>query len=84
MLFSQSVGCTQPEHLFRQYSGDLLLNGVFQTTNLSVLKILSLCELQNEKMASLIPENGVIFNCADTAPPPSKDYCQVIVTWDQV
>ena len=36
------------------------------------------------KMASLIPENGVIYNYADTAPPPSKDYCQILVTWDQV
>ena len=35
-------------------------------------------------MASLIPENGVIFNCADVAPPPSKDYCQIIVTREHV
>ena len=39
-------------------------------------------------MASLIPSSGpgagVIFNVADTAPSPSKDYCQILVTWDQV
>ncbi len=35
-------------------------------------------------MASLIPKNGVIFNHADTAPSPSKDYCQILVTVDKV
>ena len=35
-------------------------------------------------MASLIPKNGVIFNHADTAPAPSKDYCQILVTVDKV
>ncbi|KAK2163171.1 hypothetical protein LSH36_84g05055 [Paralvinella palmiformis] len=33
-------------------------------------------------MASLIPESGMIFNFADVAPPPSKDYCQILVTTD--
>lgn len=36
------------------------------------------------KMASLLPENGVIYETAQVAPSPSKDYCQVIVTADEV
>ena len=32
------------------------------------------------KMSAWFAPNGVIFNHADVAPPPSKDYCQVVVT----
>ncbi|ELT97998.1 hypothetical protein CAPTEDRAFT_130358 [Capitella teleta] len=35
-------------------------------------------------MASLLPKSGNLFNCAEVAPAPSKDYCQVLVTKDQV
>lgn len=35
-------------------------------------------------MASVIAKNGVLFNIADQAPSPSKDYCQVVVTTNKV
>ena len=39
---------------------------------------------ESGKMASLIPKNGILFNHADLAPAPSKDYCQVVVTLEEV
>ncbi len=36
------------------------------------------------KMASLIPDTGVLVNYAHQAPSPLKDYCQILVTWDKV
>ena len=36
------------------------------------------------EMASLIPKSGVIFNYANNAPAPCKDYCQIIVSFDKV
>ncbi len=39
---------------------------------------------QSDKMASLLPKDGTLFNFAELAPSPSKDYCQVMVTTNQV
>ena len=35
-------------------------------------------------MATIIPPSGIIFNYADVAPAPCKDYCQIMVTTKQV
>lgn len=37
-----------------------------------------------DKMASLIPSSGILFNLCDTAPSPCKDYCQIIVSDHEV
>ena len=42
--------------------------------------------LSNEslKMASLVPKNKPLLNYADQAPAPQKDFCQILVTHEQV
>lgn len=35
-------------------------------------------------MASLLPKNGIIVSHSDVAPPPSKDFCQLLVAQNQV
>lgn len=35
-------------------------------------------------MATLLPKNGEIFSYAGTAPSPSKDYCQLVITLNEV
>ncbi|CAH1781423.1 unnamed protein product, partial [Owenia fusiformis] len=39
---------------------------------------------ESVKMASLIPENGVVFDYSSQAPSPCKDFCQILITKKEV
>jgi hypothetical protein len=48
----------------------------------SVLKVVK--KLGLDRRQSIVPESGVLLDHADVAPSPCRDYCQIIVTSQDV